>query len=87
MSLFRKFRALFRKRKLDAEMSEEMRAHLELQMRENLARGMSSDEARYAARRQFGGIEQAKETPPAVKTALQNALAWKPNPKAGALKK
>lgn len=65
MNVFRKlacrFRALFRKRKLDAEMAEEMRAHLELQAERNLAAGMSEDEARYAAQRQFGGIDQIKE--------------------------
>ena len=61
MTLLRKFRALFRKEKLDAEMAEEMRAHLELQTRENIAHGMLPDEARYAARRSFGGVEQIKE--------------------------
>jgi predicted permease len=61
MSLLRKLRSLFRKEKLDAEMAEEMRAHLEQQMEANIARGMSADEARYAAHRQFGGVEQIKE--------------------------
>src|SRR5256885_1189982 len=61
MNSLRKFRALFRKEKLDAEMSEEMRGHLELQTRENISRGLSAEEARYAARRAFGGVEQLKE--------------------------
>ena len=61
MSLLRKFRALFRKETLDAEMAEEMRAHLEMQAAENVKRGMSPIEARYAARRSFGGVEQIKE--------------------------
>src|SRR5688572_15318322 len=61
MKLLRKLRAVFRKEKLDAEMTEEMRGHLELQTRANIARGMSPDEARYAARRSFGGVEQIKE--------------------------
>ncbi|MEO5958115.1 MAG: ABC transporter permease, partial [Opitutaceae bacterium] len=42
-------------------MSEEMRAHLELQTRENLARGMNAEDARFAALRSFGGVEQIKE--------------------------
>jgi predicted permease len=42
-------------------MAEEMRAHVELQTHANLAAGMPPDEARYAARRQFGGVEQIKE--------------------------
>jgi hypothetical protein len=61
MKLLRKFAALFRKEKLDAEMSEEMRAHLELQTAENIARGMALEDARYAALRSFGGVEQIKE--------------------------
>jgi macrolide transport system ATP-binding/permease protein len=61
MKFLRKLRALFAKEKLDAEMAEEMRAHLEHQAEENVARGMSPDEARYAAQREFGGMEQIKE--------------------------
>ncbi|HUR60299.1 MAG TPA: ABC transporter permease, partial [Opitutaceae bacterium] len=58
---FARLRALFRGGKLDAEMSEEMRAHLECLTRENLGRGMSPDDACYAAQRAFGGVEQIKE--------------------------
>lgn len=61
MKLLKKLRALFRKDALDREMSEEMRQHLELQTSRNVAKGMDPDEARYAAQRQFGGIEQIKE--------------------------
>ena len=61
MKLFRKFLALFRKETLDAEMAEEMRMHLERRTQANLAAGMSDEEALYAARRQFGGVEQLKE--------------------------
>ena len=61
MKLLRKIRAFFRHKKLDAEMAEEMRHHLDAQMRRNLAAGMSLDEAHYAARRSFGGVEQIKE--------------------------
>jgi hypothetical protein len=49
-----RFRALFAKRKLDAEMNEEMRSHIEMQTLENIDGGMSPGEARYAALRQFG---------------------------------
>jgi putative ABC transport system permease protein len=61
MKLLRQVRAFFRREKLDAEMSEEMRAHLELQTAANEKRGMSADDARYAAQRAFGGVEQIKE--------------------------
>ncbi len=42
-------------------MNEEMRGHLEMLAERNRAAGMSEAEARFAARREFGGIEQVKE--------------------------
>ncbi len=61
MKLWAKLRALVRRKKFEADMAEELRAHLELQEAANRAAGMSADEARYAARRQFGGVDQIKE--------------------------
>ncbi len=63
--------SLFRQGKLDADMAEEMRAHLELQTQANLAAGMAPAEARYAAQRQFGGADQIKET-----ARDQRGLRW-----------
>jgi putative ABC transport system permease protein len=54
--------ALFWKRDLDADMDAEMRAHIEMQTRENVKTGMEPEEARSAAFRQFGGVEAIKET-------------------------
>jgi putative ABC transport system permease protein len=56
-----RLRALFQKRQLDAEMEEEMRSHIELRTQENIQAGMKPQEARYAALRSFGGMEQVKE--------------------------
>ncbi len=56
-----RFRALFRKRQLDAEMDEEMRSHLELRTQANIEAGMNPEEARFAALRQFGWTESIKE--------------------------
>ncbi|MGH9613803.1 MAG: ABC transporter permease, partial [Bryobacteraceae bacterium] len=47
--------------RLDRESDEEVRAHLELLTEEYKRRGMSSEEARNAARRQFGGVARLKE--------------------------
>jgi len=58
--LFR-LQPLFRKKKIEAEMSEEMRMHLEMATEANVAAGMSPAESRSAARREFGGIDQIKE--------------------------
>ncbi len=53
---------LFRSRKLDADLDEELRAHIELAIEENLKRGMSKRQARTAALRDFGGVTQVRET-------------------------
>ena len=56
-----RLRALFRRQQLEADMTAEMQAHLEMQEQANRAAGMSSQEAHHAARRQFGGVDQIKE--------------------------
>src|SRR5947207_1285556 len=57
-----RLRALFQKRKLDAEMDDEMSSHIAMQTQENIEAGMKAEEARYAALRQFGWVESIKET-------------------------
>ena len=52
----------FRKNRREAEMAEEMQQHLDLLIERNVAAGMPAGDARYAALRQFGGVEQIKET-------------------------
>ncbi len=61
-NLWWQFVSLFRQQKLDAEMAEEMRSHIEMQTQMNIQAGMESGEARCAALRQFGGVEAIKET-------------------------
>src|SRR5438105_3508787 len=58
---FSRLIGLFQKDKRDAEMAEEMQAHLDLLTERNIAAGMLPHEARNAALRQFGGVEQVKE--------------------------
>jgi predicted permease len=57
-----KIRAVLRKSDLDAEMDDEMRAHIEMRTQQNIEAGMSPEEARFAALRQFGWVESIKET-------------------------
>jgi predicted permease len=52
---------VFRKQRLEQDLNSEMQAHLDLLTEENIRRGMSAKEAAHAARREFGGLEQAKE--------------------------
>jgi putative ABC transport system permease protein len=61
-ALQRRFRALFRRQKLDARMDDEMRSHLEMLTQENIEAGMKPEEAHYAALRQFGWVESIKDT-------------------------
>jgi putative ABC transport system permease protein len=47
--------------KRDHDLDDELRFHLEKQIQQNLARGMTPEEARYAALRSFGGVAQVQE--------------------------
>ncbi len=53
---------IFHKRSLDEELEIELRSHIDALTEENIRRGMSREEALYAARREFGGIERTKES-------------------------
>ena len=61
MKFFHRIRTQFSKQKLDQELFEELTFHIEKETEENIAAGMSEEEARYAALRKFGGIDQMKE--------------------------
>lgn len=54
--------SLFRRRQQDADLDDEIRTHLDLLAAEYERRGMTPGEARLAARRAFGGVQQMKET-------------------------
>ncbi len=52
---------LFGKRRLEEDLDNEVRTHIEMLAEENRRRGMTPEEARLAARRSFGGVDRAKE--------------------------
>jgi macrolide transport system ATP-binding/permease protein len=58
---FSRLLGVFHKDRRDAEMTEEIRQHVDLLTERNIAAGMSPGEARNAALREFGGVEQIKE--------------------------
>jgi predicted permease len=62
---------LFRRKKLDADLDAELRAHIELATAENQRNGMPAEEARTAALRAFGGVTQVRET-----YRVQRGLPW-----------
>jgi len=59
--MIRRVWALFRKRRLDQELEEELQFHLQQETEELVRTGVPLEEARLAARRKFGGVEQTKE--------------------------
>jgi len=61
LQIWRRLLSLLRRGRYEREMEEEMRFHLEMQIEQNLASGMAAEEARYAARRQFGNQTWLKE--------------------------
>src|SRR5271155_764581 len=54
-------RNLIRSRRVEADLDEEIRSHLEMLIEENISAEMSAREARRAARIELGGLEQVKE--------------------------
>ena len=48
-------------RRAETELAREINAHLRLLEDEHVAKGLSREDARLAARRAFGGVEQTKE--------------------------
>jgi predicted permease len=70
--------ALFRRRHLEEDLEAELRSHLEMAVELNLRRGMTGEEARREAVRNFGGVEQIKEIYrdqrglPVIETVLQD---------------
>src|SRR5215469_1146854 len=51
----------FRRSQMDRELAEEMRDHLQRKAEKNAARGMTGEEAVYAARRQLGNSTLQQE--------------------------
>ncbi len=56
-----RIRGLFANRRLNRELDEEIRFHLDMQTEDNRKAGMAPAEARHAALRSFGAIEPMKE--------------------------
>src|SRR5437762_1457033 len=80
--LFRTFvhrvAALFRRRRLEKDLDDELRSHLEMAVELSVLKGMTLAAARREALRSFGGIEQTKEIYrdqrglPMIETMLQD---------------
>jgi predicted permease len=71
MKLLRQIRNLLRREKLEADMTQEMQAHVDLQAERNRAAGMDEEAARFAAQRQFGNVASIQE-----QARAQRAGVW-----------
>ena len=56
-----RLRSLFRRQQVDQDLKDELRDHLELQIEQNLLRGMSPEDARSSAVRALGAVTQIEE--------------------------
>jgi len=65
------WRRLFRRRRRDAELREEMSVHIAAETEDNLARGDSPEEARRAALLKFGNPQNVREL-----LWRQNTISW-----------
>jgi macrolide transport system ATP-binding/permease protein len=76
--LIHRLAAPFRRQRLEDDLDEELRSHLEMAAEANLSKGMSAEDARREALRSFGGVEQTKELYrdqrglPMIETTLQD---------------
>jgi predicted permease len=79
LSMFiRRVASIFRRRRLEEDLDEELRSHLEMAIELNMSKGMIAEDARREALRNFGGLEQTKENYrdqrglPIIETAYQD---------------
>ncbi len=56
-----RLRSLFKRRAADTDLDEELQFHLDQRTQEFISQGLSEKDARYAALREFRGVEQSKE--------------------------
>ena len=63
--------AFFRSKRLNADLDEEICAHIELAIEEYRAHGMNEQQARTTALRVFGGVTQIRES-----YRAQRGLPW-----------
>jgi putative ABC transport system permease protein len=60
-TLKRRWRALWHRDQLEQELDDELQFHLERDIAQNIESGMTPAEARSAALKSFGGLDQSKE--------------------------
>src|SRR3954464_4861882 len=69
-------RNVFRKRQIESDLNDEVRAFVEMKTEENVASGMSPADARRAALVECGGVEQVKESVREVRAGALLEQCW-----------
>lgn len=76
MSLIRRLSNLFSHAKVDREIDAELKSHIEMRIEDNLAAGMSAEQARRNALVQFGNRTATKEKVASMDAALALDSIW-----------
>jgi len=66
MSWLSRLKSLLQVQRLEHDLDDELLSHIEMRTEDNLAVGMSPEEARYDAQRRFGNLTLLKEETRAV---------------------
>ena len=77
MALIRRIVNLFRRSRMDSEIEAELNSHVEMRIEENVAAGMSADEARRNALVRFGNHVVMKERVTAADASLGLDSLWR----------
>ena len=70
MGIVRRLSALMKQSRVEREIDEELQSHLEMRAADNMAQGMTKEEASRDARRRFGNPVAVKESVQAMDVAL-----------------
>lgn len=75
-----RLKSVWKRRQLDRDLSDEVAFHLAMREEKNRLAGINSEEARYAARREFGNATSFKESAHSSSTGIPSrslaSLRW-----------
>jgi putative ABC transport system permease protein len=77
MNYWMRVKSLFKRKQLDRDLEDELAFHLAMREEKNRTRGIDGQEARYAARRQFGNVTRIKEACRAAWSFVLLETTWR----------
>jgi len=72
-----RIRAVFRRNRVEQELDEELRFHLDRQVEKNQQAGAAREEAARRARLDFGGLDQVKDDTRDARGVFALDIAWR----------